>query len=140
MMQQLKSALATAAVPSHENKRTSTSSNADNTRSEKRRDVRATPGKKLFTEKMDHRDSEQYLSALEAKNAHTSPMKCLRKQQTRPSERQTQHFGLSRIHLLSILRHRISRSIHYLPSKSSGILYDEATLHKQRSTKRRQPL
>ena len=75
MMQQFKSALVAAAEPSQENKRILTSSKEDNSQSEKRRDVRSTPGKKLFTEEVDLRDSEMYLSALEATITRSSPMK-----------------------------------------------------------------
>jgi hypothetical protein len=75
MMQQFKSALAAAAELSQENKRILISSNEDNSQSEKRRDVRSTPGKKLFTDEVDLRDSEMYLSALAATTTQSSPMK-----------------------------------------------------------------
>jgi hypothetical protein len=74
MLQQFKVALATAS-PSQEHKRTSTECGEDNSPSEKRQDVRSTPGKKLFTDVMDLRDSEQYLSALAATGAPPSPTK-----------------------------------------------------------------
>jgi hypothetical protein len=74
MIQQFKMALATTA-PSQENKRHSTASAEDNFPSEKRRDVRSTPGKQLFTEVMDLRDSHEYLSVLEATDTPKSPKK-----------------------------------------------------------------
>jgi hypothetical protein len=64
MIQQFKSVLATA-VSSNDNKRTSAACADDNTPSEKRRDVRTTPGKKLFAEEMDLGDSHPYLLAME---------------------------------------------------------------------------
>ena len=72
MIQQFKMALVTTA-PSHENKRHSTASVEDNFPSEKRRDVRSTPGKQLFTEVTDLRDSNEYLSVLEAMDSPKSP-------------------------------------------------------------------
>ncbi|KAI2493805.1 hypothetical protein MHU86_20728 [Fragilaria crotonensis] len=52
-------------TPAKDNKRTPSNDDEDNSHSEKRRDVRTTPGKKLFHEEMDLRDSQQYLSAME---------------------------------------------------------------------------
>jgi hypothetical protein len=43
----------------------------DNSYSEKRRDVRSTPGKKLFQEDMDLSDSQQYTSAQEEDGTHS---------------------------------------------------------------------
>ena len=64
MIQQFKSVLAKA-VSSNDNKRTSAVCADDNSPSEKRRDVRTTPGKKLFAEEMDLGDSHPYLLAME---------------------------------------------------------------------------
>jgi hypothetical protein len=74
MIQQSKIALTTTA-PSQENKRYSTASAENNFPSEKRRDVRSTPGKQLFTDVTDLRDSHEYLSALEAMDTPQSPKK-----------------------------------------------------------------
>ena len=74
MIQQFKMALTTTA-PSQENKRYSTASAENNFPSEKRRDVRSTPGKQLFTDVTDLRDSHEYLSALEAMDTPQSPKK-----------------------------------------------------------------
>jgi hypothetical protein len=74
MIQQFKSALA-ATTSSQENKRNSATNADDNSPSEKRRDVRSTPGKQLFYDEMDLRDSPMYLSALEATDAPASPQK-----------------------------------------------------------------
>jgi hypothetical protein len=74
MIQQFKTALLTT-VSNHDNKRQSTASADDNSPSEKRRDVRSSPGKQLFTDVMDLRDSQEYLSVLEATDAPPSPIK-----------------------------------------------------------------
>ncbi len=74
MIQQFKKAFTTKA-PSQENKRHSNASVEDNFPSEKRRDVRSTPGKQLFTEVTDLRDLHEYLSALAAMDSPPSPKK-----------------------------------------------------------------
>jgi hypothetical protein len=66
MMRQFLLALPSAPkTPSKENKRATHDENDDNSHSEKRRDVRSTPGKKLYYDEMDLRDSPQYASAME---------------------------------------------------------------------------
>jgi hypothetical protein len=74
MIQQFKTALSTT-VLIQDNKRHSTASADDNSPSEKRRDVRSSPGKQLFTDVMDLRDSQEYLSVQEATDAPPSPIK-----------------------------------------------------------------
>ena len=74
MMQQFKLVLS-AAPPSQDNKRNSAESAEDNSPNEKRRDVRSTPGKKLFTDVTDLRDSHMYLLAMEATDTPSSPKK-----------------------------------------------------------------
>ena len=74
MIQQFKMAL-TVPVSNQENKRQSIATAEDNSLSEKRRDVRSIPGKQLFTDVMDLRDSPEYLSTLVAIEAPPSPMK-----------------------------------------------------------------
>ncbi len=74
MMQQFKAVLATASS-SQDNKRTSAASADNNSPSEKRRDVRNTPGKKLFIDEMDLRDLQLYLSARLLTDTPSSPMK-----------------------------------------------------------------
>ncbi|KAI2512753.1 hypothetical protein MHU86_1541 [Fragilaria crotonensis] len=74
MIQQFKLALATT-VPNPDNKRNAAENADDNPPSEKRQDVRATPGKKLFTDEKDLQDSHKYLSALAATDTPSSPMK-----------------------------------------------------------------
>ena len=65
MMQQMMTAFTTASA-SQEIKRSNDNNEDDSTPSEKRRDVRTTPGKKLFYDEMDLRDSPMYLTAMEA--------------------------------------------------------------------------
>ena len=74
MIQQFKMAL-TVPASNHKNKRQSIATAEDNSLSEKRRDVRSTPGKQLFTDVIDLRDSPEYLSTLAAIDAPPSPMK-----------------------------------------------------------------
>ena len=74
MIQQFKMALSTTALPP-DNKRHSSAGADDNSPSEKRRDVRSTPGKQLFTDVMDLRDSQEYLSVLATTDAPPSPNK-----------------------------------------------------------------
>ena len=49
-----------------ENKRSNENNEDDNSPSEKRRDVRSTPGKKLYYDEMDLRGSNQYKDAMDA--------------------------------------------------------------------------
>jgi hypothetical protein len=73
MMQQMMTAFSTASK-SQENKRSNDHNNPQyNSPSEKRRDVRSTPGKKLFFDEQDLRDSKAYLDAMVADNTHNSP-------------------------------------------------------------------
>ena len=65
-----------AAKTPESNKRPMVNAEAhDSPPSEKRRDVRSSPGKQLFTDVMDLRDSQEYLSVLEATDAPPSPIK-----------------------------------------------------------------
>ena len=60
-------AISAATVTSQENKRSSNAKeNDDNSPSEKRRDVRSTPGKKLFYDEEDQRESHTYKDAMVA--------------------------------------------------------------------------
>lgn len=67
MMKQMMAAFATASM-NQENKRSNANDEDDNSPSEKRRDVRSTPGKKLFYDEMDLRGSKQYMDAMDAAN------------------------------------------------------------------------
>jgi hypothetical protein len=67
MLQQMMLAISAATVTSQENKRSSNAKeNDDNSPSEKRRDVRSTPGKKLFYDEEDQRESHTYKDAMVA--------------------------------------------------------------------------
>jgi hypothetical protein len=65
MMQQMMTAFATTSMH-QENKRSNENNEDDNSPSEKRRDVRSTPGKKLYYDEMDLRGSNQYKDAMDA--------------------------------------------------------------------------
>lgn len=62
MMQQMMAALSTVSVHQQDNKRSNDNKEEDSSPSEKRRDVRSTPGKQLFPDEKDLRDSHQVRS------------------------------------------------------------------------------
>ena len=76
MMRQFLSALPKVpTTPEKANKRTTEHGDKNNSHGEKRQDVRSTPGKKLFYDEMDLRDSDQYQSAMEQDDTPPLPIK-----------------------------------------------------------------
>jgi hypothetical protein len=74
MMKQMMDAMATTSVNQQDNKRTNEITHDDNSPREKRRDVRSTPGKKLYFDETDLRGTTMYQDAMEADdtpNQHT---------------------------------------------------------------------